>query len=80
MRFLALTGLMMASIALFACQASSPPQSASVPEPAFVQKVQPAPSAAESAPSVAELPPAFTDAPSSSDANGPPLNILKPPR
>jgi hypothetical protein len=73
MRLLALTGLMMASTALFACQASNPPQAASVPAPAIVQDAQPTPV-------VAEFPPANIDVSASAGANGPPLNILKPPR
>jgi hypothetical protein len=80
MRVLTLTGVIIASASLAACQASSPPRSAGSAEAAIAQDAQPAPSAPSVAPTVAELPPANTGAPAAVDANGPPLNILKAPR
>jgi hypothetical protein len=83
MRTLALAGIIIASAALVACQADNPPRSAVIPDPAIVQDAQSAPSAptvAMATPSVAELPPGNAAALAPLDANGPPLNILKPPR
>jgi hypothetical protein len=83
MRALTLIGIVVATGALVACQAKNPPRSAGIPAPAIVQDAQSAPSAgpgvAMGVPSVAELSPS-AGSPASLNANGPPLNILKPPR
>jgi hypothetical protein len=81
MRAFVLTVILAAAVALAACAPVHSPQSARAPSPAIAQDFQPA---VEAAPpvqpqSIAELPPAPA-APANLDANGPPLNILKPPR
>jgi hypothetical protein len=73
MRAFALTAVITAAVGLAACRAVyPPPHSASAPAPArpALQALQPGAPSVASPPTVAELPP----------ANGPPLNILKPPR
>ena len=72
MRAFALAAVITVAVGLAACRADYlPPHSASVPAPArpALQELQPGAPSVASPPTVAELPP----------ANGPPLNILKPP-
>jgi hypothetical protein len=77
LRVLALTAVITAAAALAACRPDHPPQSAGVLD-ATAQDTQPMSAAAQSdSRSVAELPP--VGAPANLDANGPPLDILKPP-
>lgn len=84
MRAFAVAAVIAAAAALVACRSDHPPQSASVPEPAAAQDTQPVPSAGQTvatpAPGTAQLPLIHASAPANLNANGPPLNILKPPQ